>query len=203
MAKLLDWLRPARAHDGPSERPLVVIGIGNPGERYTAMRHNVGFRCIDLLSERAGIRLNDRRKEAVIGQGMLAGRPIVLAKPRTFVNRSGSAARYLATRFGARPDSMLVLLDDLDLPVGRLRVRASGGSGGHNGLNSINEVLGTQDYPRVRIGIGRPTSGAIDHVLGGFSPEEQPLLTETLERAVDVVEAWVEHGIEYAMNHFN
>ena len=202
MASVLGWLRRKRETD-PKERPLIIVGMGNPGGRYAATRHNIGFRCIDLLAERAGIRLNDRRKDTVLGQGTLAGRPVVLAKPRTYVNKSGRAARYLTTRFGARPDAMLVLVDDLDLPVGRVRMRASGGSGGHNGLNSINEELGTQSFPRVRLGIGRPAVGAIDHVLGGFSAGEEAPLAEAMERAVQMVEAWVEHGVDYAMNHFN
>ena len=199
---MLGWLR-GRGGGAPKERPLLIVGIGNPGERYAGTRHNVGFRAIDLLAERWEVRLNDRRKDVVVGQGALEGRPVVLAKPRTFVNRSGAAARYLTTRFGTRPEGMLVLIDDLDLPVGRFRLRSSGGSGGHNGLNSINAELGTQDYPRLRMGIGRPSGGAIDHVLGGFSEDEERLLGEVMDRAVEVVEAWVEHGVEYAMNHFN
>jgi PTH1 family peptidyl-tRNA hydrolase len=206
MAKLIDWFK-SRKHsraEHSGERPLVVIGLGNPGERYAKTRHNVGFRGIDLLAERTGIRLNDRRKDTLLGQGTIAGKPVVLAKPRTFVNNSGMAARYLATRFGARPENIILLVDDLDLPVGRLRIRASGGSGGHNGLNSIGAELGTQDYPRVRLGIGRPQrTGAIDHVLGGFSEDEEQALSEALNRAADAVEAWVEHGIERAMNQFN
>jgi PTH1 family peptidyl-tRNA hydrolase len=201
MARLLGWLRGDAG--GPQERPLIIVGIGNPGERYAKTRHNVGFRCVDLLSERLSVRLNDKRKEVVLGQGRFNDKRLVLAKPRTFVNRSGAAARYLATRFGTRPDGMLVVLDDLDLPLGKMRLRGAGGSGGHNGLNSINADLGTQDYPRLRVGIGRPASGAIDHVLGGFSDDEEQVLAETLDHAVEVVEAWVEHGVEYAMSHFN
>lgn len=203
MPKLPDWLTRGSTPKTPKEPPLLLIGIGNPGEKYAATRHNVGFMLIDLLAERAGIRLNDKRKDAELGQGTIAGKPVVLVKPRTFVNNSGVAARYLATRFGTKPAGMLVVLDDLDLPVGRMRLRKSGGSGGHNGLNSINRELGTQEYPRLRIGIGRPTSNAIQHVLGGFTREEQGILNETLERAVEAVEAWIEHGTDYAMNHYN
>ena len=201
MARLLGWLRGEGS--GTQERPLVIVGIGNPGERYAKTRHNVGFRCVDLLSERLNVRLNDKRKDVVLGQGRFNERKLVLAKPRTFVNRSGAAVRYLATRFGTRPDGILVVLDDLDLPLGKMRLRGAGGSGGHNGLNSISADLGTQDYPRLRVGIGRPSSGAIDHALGGFSENEERVLAETLDRAVDVVEAWVEHGVEYAMSNFN
>jgi PTH1 family peptidyl-tRNA hydrolase len=158
---------------------------------------------VDLLAERADIRLNDKRQDTVMGQGSIAGKNIVLAQPRTFVNKSGIAARYLTARFKTKPSGMLVVIDDLDLPVGKMRLRKSGGSGGHNGLNSINADLGTQEYPRLRIGIGRPTEGAIKHVLGGFRGEEAKLLQETLEQAAIAVESWVEHGTDYAMNNFN
>ena len=202
MAKLLNWL-PSRSNKSPKEPPLLLIGIGNPGEKYAGTRHNVGFMCIDVLAERAGIRLNDKRKDAEMGQGTIAGKAVVLVKPRTFVNRTGTAARYLTARFGTKPPDMLIILDDLDLPVGKMRLRKSGGSGGHNGLNSVNAELGTQDYPRLRVGIGRPAQNAIQHVLGGFTNAEQAILNQTLDRAVEAIEAWIEHGTEYAMNHFN
>ena len=202
MAKVFDWFS-NRSKNGSKEPPALLVGIGNPGAKYEGTRHNVGFMLIDLLAERANIRLNDKRKDVVLGQGTIAGRSVVLAQPRTFVNKSGIAARYLTARFKAKPTAMLILIDDLDLPVGKMRLRKSGGSGGHNGLNSINADLGTQDYPRLRIGIGRPSQGAIAHVLGGFSGDEATLLKETLERAAIAVESWVEHGTDYAMNHFN
>lgn len=197
----LPWSKPRLG--GGRIAPAVVIGIGNPGPKYEGTRHNVGFRCVDLLAARFDIRLNDRRKEAVLGQGQAAGEGVVLAKPRTYVNLSGQAARYLLTRFGTKPGRLMVVLDDLDLPLGSIRIRGGGGSGGHNGLNSINADLGTQDYPRLRIGIGRPAHGAIEHVLGGFSAEEEKTLSEVMERAADAVEAWMSDGVEYAMNHFN
>jgi PTH1 family peptidyl-tRNA hydrolase len=202
VAKVFDWLS-SRSKQSDKEPPLLLIGIGNPGEKYAGTRHNVGFMLIDLLAERAGIRLNDKRKDTILGQGTIAGKSVVLAQPRTFVNKSGIAARYLTARFKAKPASMLILIDDLDLPVGKMRLRKSGGSGGHNGLNSINADLGTPEYPRLRSGIGRPTQGAIQHVLGGFSGDEATLLRETLEQAAVAVETWIEHGTEHAMNHFN
>ena len=188
---------------GPRQRPAIVIGLGNPGERYAGTRHNVGFRSIDLLAERSGIRLNDRRKHAALGQGTIGGMPVVLAKPRTFMNASGLAARYLMDRFGAGHARLLVIVDDLDLPVGSMRLRASGGSGGHNGLNSINDELGTLEYPRLRIGIGRPEGDAVRHVLSRFTGDEERGVEEALPRAAEVVEAWVEHGVDHAMNLFN
>ncbi len=202
MAKVFDWLSNRSKHRS-NVLPLLLVGIGNPGEKYTGTRHNVGFMLIEILAERAGIRLNDKRKDAVLGQGTIGGKAVVLAQPRTFVNKSGIAARYLTARFKAKPSMMLILVDDLDLPLGKMRLRKSGGSGGHNGLNSINADLGTQEYPRLRIGIGRPTQGAIQHVLSGFSDGDAILLETTLNQAAIAVEAWVEHGTEHAMNHFN
>jgi len=203
VARVFDWLA-GRAKRGPKgPPPLLLVGIGNPGEKYVGTRHNIGFTCIDLLADRFAIRLNDKRKEVVLGQGTIADKLVVLAKPRTFVNRSGAAVRYLATRFGTKPLDMLVLVDDLDLPVGSMRIRKSGGSGGHNGLNSINRDLTTHDYPRLRIGISRPAHGAIEHVLGGFTPAEQGPLDEALAQMIKAVEAWVAHGTDFAMNNFN
>ena len=201
---LLVWLRRRGPADPRGERPLVVVGLGNPGPEYAATRHNVGFRCIDLLAERAGISLNDRRKQAVLGRGALAGIPVVLAKPRTFMNAGGLAVRYLMDRFGAAPDRMLVVVDDLDLPLGTMRVRGSGGSGGHRGLGSITEVVRSEGYARLRIGIGRPQdSGAVAHVLSRFAAEEEVVLAEVLARAADAAETWAEHGVDAAMNRFN
>jgi len=202
VARVFDWLS-SRSKHSSKEPPLLLVGIGNPGDKYAHTRHNVGFMLIDLLAERAEIRLNDKRKDVVLGQGTIADKSVVLAQPRTFVNKTGIAARYLTARFKAKSTSMLVLVDDLDLPVGKMRLRKSGGSGGHNGLNSINADLGTQEYPRLRIGNGRRSQGAIQHVLGGFSGDEATLLQEALKQAAVAVEAWVEHGTDHAMNHFN
>ena len=189
--------------DRPAPLPWVVVGLGNPGKRYERNRHNVGFHCVDLLAARHGISLGDRRAHAVLGQGGLDGASVVLAKPRTYMNRSGVAAVYLAQRFGVRPSHLLVVTDDMDLPLGTLRLRAAGGSGGQNGLNSIIEELGTQDFPRLRIGIGRPLGGAVQHVLSSFSAEEDEAVREVLGRAADVVEACMADGVETAMNRFN
>ncbi len=201
---LLGWLRSKRPSGRPAgPRPAIVMGLGNPGPKYAPTRHNVGFRCIDLLADRAGVNLNDRRKHADLGRGTLGGVQVVLAKPRTFMNASGLAARYLLDRFGTSPDRMLVVVDDLDLPVGKIRMRGSGSSGGHRGLDSISAEARTGAYPRLRIGIGRPDAGAIAHVLGGFAADEEEALAEALARAADAVEMWAEQGVDAAMNRFN
>ncbi|MDE2836207.1 MAG: aminoacyl-tRNA hydrolase [Chloroflexota bacterium] len=185
------------------EPTLVIVGLGNPGPKYAGTRHNAGFMCVDVLAGRAGIALNDKRRAAFLGEGRLGGRRIVLVKPRTFMNVSGEAVRYAMDRYRVRAESVLIVLDDLDLPLGRVRMRASGGSGGHNGLNSINAALGTQDYARLRIGIGRPQGETVGYVLGAFSPEEAPDAEAAIARAADAAEAWLAHGVNYAMDNFN
>ncbi len=185
------------------EPTLVIVGLGNPGPKYAGTRHNAGFMCIDRLAERAGIALNDKRRAALLGEGRIEGKRVVLVKPRTFMNISGEAVRYAMDRYRVRADSVLIVLDDLDLPLGRIRMRASGGSGGHNGLNSINAALGTQDYARLRIGIGRPDRETIGYVLGAFTPDEAPEAEAAITRAADAVEAWLTHGVNYAMDNYN
>ena len=189
--------------DGPQLRLWVVVGLGNPGRQHALSRHNLGFRCVDQLTARNGIRLADRRAHVVLGQGSIGGRPVVAAKPRTYMNASGVAVRYLVQRFGVDYEKVLVISDDMDLPVGQLRLRALGGSGGHHGLDSIIAELGGQGFPRLRLGVGRPLGDAVGHVLGPFSPEEEQLLAQAVDRAADAVEVWVAEGIEAAMNRFN
>ena len=192
-----------RRRTAEREPTLVVVGLGNPGPKYAGTRHNAGFMCVDRLAERAGIALNDKRKAALLGEGRIDGKRVVLVKPRTFMNVSGEAVRYALDRYRVRAESVLIVLDDLDLPLGRIRMRASGGSGGHNGLNSINAALATQDYARLRIGIGRPQGGTIGYVLGAFSPEEATEAEAAIERAADAAEAWLTRGVNYAMDNFN
>lgn len=199
---LLGWLHaPRRA--ASEEQTVALIGLGNPGPRHAGDRHNAGFMCIDLLASRLGAALGDKRRAALLGEGRAHGKRIVLVQPRTFMNRSGEAVRYVLDRFRIGPAAILVILDDLDLPVGRIRLRAGGGAGGHNGLHSINHSLGADAYPRLRIGIGRPQGDAVEHVLTGFTREEAPVFEQTLQRAADAAEDWVRHGIQHAMNHFN
>ena len=191
------------ASDVPARGHWVIVGLGNPGQPYAQSRHNLGFRCVDCLAKRHGVRLGDRRAHVALGQGAIEGRPVVVAKPRTYVNASGIAVRYLVQRFGVAVDKVLVITDDMDLPVGQLRLRASGGSGGHHGLDSIIGEFGTQAFPRLRVGVGRPARDAVEHVLGLFSPEQERLLTEAVDRAADALEVWVKEGIGAAMNRFN
>jgi len=184
---------------------LLVVGLGNPGSRYTSTRHNVGFRFIDLMAKKSEIRLNDRRAKAVLGQGRIAGHEVVLAKPRTFMNNSGEGTEYLLARFGGRPSELLVVYDEMALPTGRIRLRASGSHAGHNGIRSIISAVKTDGFPRLRIGVGQPSPGGetIPHVLGRFSKEEEPLIAQALQDSVSAVKCMLEENIDVAMNRFN
>ncbi len=184
---------------------LLVVGLGNPGTKYSATRHNVGFRFIDLMAKKADIRLNDRRAKAVLGEGNISGHEVVLAKPRTFMNNSGEGIEYLLARFGGNPTDLLVVYDEMALPAGRIRLRASGSHAGHNGIRSIISVVQSEQFPRLRIGIGQPHYGGdtIPHVLGKFSKDEEPLIARAVEDAVSAVECLLEDNIDIAMNRFN
>ena len=184
---------------------LVVVGLGNPGTRYSSTRHNVGFRFIDLMAKKSEIRLNDRRAKAVLGQGRIAGHEVVLAKPRTFMNNSGEGVEYLLARFGGRPSELLVVYDEMALPTGRIRLRASGSHAGHNGIRSIISAIQTYEFPRLRIGVGQPSNGgeSVPHVLGKFSKEEEPLIAQAVQDAVSAVHCMFEESIDVAMNRFN
>ena len=183
---------------------MVILGLGNPGRAYARSRHNVGFWCIDSLARKYGVRLEQRRRHAVLGEGSIMGEEAILAKPRTYMNRSGVAARYLLDRYHLAPAALLVVHDDMDLPVGKLRIRPQGSSAGHNGIDSIITELGTQQFPRLRIGVGHPEGqDAVPFVLGPFTHEEAKVIGETIDRAVEAV-AWVaQHGLEAAMNRYN
>ncbi|MBI4201674.1 MAG: aminoacyl-tRNA hydrolase [Chloroflexi bacterium] len=183
---------------------IIIVGLGNPGERYGSTRHNAGFWCVDALSRKLSIPLDDKRPAVVCGEGYVDGQPVVLAEPRTYMNRSGQAVRYLLDRYRQPPSSLLVVYDDMDLPLGRIRLRPSGSAAGHNGIKSIIAETGTQEFPRVRIGIGHPREGdAIGYVLGGFSGEEAKIMEKTLEAAVEAVLCVLREGLSNAMNQYN
>jgi len=184
---------------------LLVVGLGNPGTRYTSTRHNVGFRFIDLLAKKAEIRLNDRRAKAVLGEGRISGHEVVLAKPRTFMNNSGEGIQYLMARFGGRPSELLIVYDEMALPTGRIRLRVAGSHAGHNGIRSIISAVQTDAFPRLRIGVGQPSNGgdSVPHVLGKFSKEEEPLIAQAVQDAVAAVRCLLEESIDVAMNRYN
>lgn len=185
--------------------PRLLIGLGNPGEEYEESRHNIGFRVADLLAERCRISLDVFKNQAVQGKGSWRGRPIVIAKPTTFMNRSGQAVRALMRQHRVAPNEILIIVDDIHLPLGDVRLRASGGSGGHNGVQDIIDRLGVDGFPRLRLGIGREFSrgGQSDYVLSPFDKSEEPDVESATQRAVDAALTFVTDGIETAMSRHN
>jgi PTH1 family peptidyl-tRNA hydrolase len=179
----------------------LVAGLGNPGAEYAGTRHNIGFMVVDHLAAVSGSSWERSTKwEAVTAKSGA----LLLAKPLSFMNRSGYPLLAIAQFYKIEPQEMLVLLDDLALPLGRIRIRASGGTGGHNGLESIVVQFGSDDIPRLRIGIGAaPAEGSVDYVLGRFFDEEKPLLRTTIERAAEAVKCAIDNGLVSAMNTFN
>ena len=183
----------------------LIVGLGSPGRRYRETRHNVGWEVISRLARRARIAVDEEDGYSEVGRGSIGGTRVVLARPQTYVNVSGEAVRDLRRRHRLKPQDILVVVDDLDLPLGRLRLRAHGSDGGHNGLKSIIEALGTTEFPRLRVGIGRPAEGVdpADHVLTRFTSDEQAVVDAALDRAAEAIETAIAEGIETAMNRFN
>ena len=183
----------------------VIVGLGNPGTKYAQSRHNLGFRCVDLLATKTGVKLTERRAKAVLGTGSVGGQQVVLAKPRTFMNRSGEAVRYLMDRFGATPADLVIVYDEIDLPLGQIRIRPAGSAAGHLGVTSIIETLHTHEFPRVRVGVGKAPTGMeeISFLLGAFSPEEKPVINQAASRVVEAMLFLLEEDIDSAMNRFN
>jgi len=183
----------------------LIIGLGNPGKAYANNRHNIGFRCINKLAKLHGIPLTQRGSQAQFGVGQIAGKEVVLAKPRTFMNLSGKSVKLLMQRFQVTPSDVLIIHDDLDLPLGKLRLYPGGGWGGHKGVESIITEVGSQDFPRVRVGIGRPQGAedATGYVLSDFSPEERAVVESTIVRIGEAVLCLLREGIVAAMNKYN
>ena len=182
----------------------LVVGLGNPGRKYADTRHNVGFMVIDRLARRSGIEVTKRQCSALVGLGSIGRARVCLAKPQTYMNLSGEAVACLLRFYKISTADLLVIYDDRDLPPGKIRLRERGSAGGHRGMESIIGMLGTSDFPRLRVGIGRPAEiDAMDHVLGGFSAEERPLMEDALDRAAEAVECVFTEGLVAAMNRFN
>ncbi|RMG89595.1 MAG: aminoacyl-tRNA hydrolase [Chloroflexi bacterium] len=183
---------------------FLIVGLGNPGKEYRNNRHNVGFMVVDHLAQRHGISLGKVQNRAIIGNGRIAGRAVILAKPQTYMNRSGDAVGPLARYYKIPPNNVLVIYDELDLPFGTIRLRAKGGAGGHNGMKSVIQHLGEQ-FPRLRLGIGRPPGRMppAAYVLQDFGRDEVEWLPQILDEAVAAIETWLADGIELAMSRHN
>lgn len=196
--------------DTPSKLviPQLIVGLGNPGTKYEQTRHNVGFMAIAKLAKVWQINLSENRKfQGLFGEGMSPTGKIRLLQPTTYMNNSGQAIRAAIDWYKLPPESVMVVYDDMDLPVGKLRLRLSGSAGGQNGMKSAIAHLGTQTFPRLRIGIGSPKSApgdtAVSHVLGTFAPSEKPIIEEILELTVGAIEVSLKQGVEKAMSLYN
>ncbi|MBL7199059.1 MAG: aminoacyl-tRNA hydrolase [Anaerolineae bacterium] len=184
---------------------LLIAGLGNPGRKYAGNRHNIGFRCLDRLAQTYQLAFDEKRDKAQLARGQIGSRHVVLVKPQTFVNLSGEAVGAVARFFKIEPDNVLVIYDDLDLEQGTIRLRPGGGSGGHNGIKSIIEHLGTQSFPRLRVGIGRPPGQMEpkDYVLQDWGEEERQAMEEVCEWAIAAVETLIRLGVKETMDRFN
>jgi PTH1 family peptidyl-tRNA hydrolase len=182
----------------------IVVGLGNPGKRYAGTRHNVGFDVVDALAESPNADRFRTRFQADVAELREGGETILLVKPQTFMNLSGQSVRQVVDFYQVPLENLLVVCDDINLPLGKLRFRAKGTHGGHNGLRDIQNHLGTTDYARLRIGVDAPDEDdAVDHVLGRFRPSELPLIDAAVSQAVQGVALWWQEGIEKCMNEYN
>ena len=184
----------------------LIVGLGNPGSKYEKTRHNVGFRAVDLLAKELGCKIDKGKFQGLLGQAAYNGKKLLLLKPQTYMNLSGQSVRQAAAFYKLPPERILVLFDDISLAPGRLRVRAEGSAGGHNGIKSIIAELGSQNFPRVKIGVGakpHPDYDLADWVLSSFSTQEEKLLAPALERAGEAALCLLERGVPEAANRCN
>ncbi|MFC4768546.1 aminoacyl-tRNA hydrolase [Effusibacillus consociatus] len=183
----------------------IIIGLGNPGKEYETTRHNVGFVAIDKLSDTLGIEVRKSKFQALYGEGIHKGEKVVLVKPMTYMNLSGQSVRQLLDWYKPEPDEWVVVYDDMDLPLGTVRLRVKGSAGGHNGIKSIIASTGTQEFLRVKIGVDRPAPGVtvVDHVLSSFRKEERPLVDEAIKKTTDALQTYIEESFQNAMNKHN
>jgi len=191
---------------GIKQEAWLIVGLGNPGKEYEKTRHNCGFRAMDILVEKLGCKVDKAKFQGLYGQVNHKGKRLLLLKPLTYMNLSGRSVLQLSAYFHIPPQRIVVMFDDISLEPGRLRIRNNGSAGGHNGIKSIIQELGSQDFPRVKIGVGgkaHPEQDLADHVLSSFSALEEKALVSALERAVDAALCIVEHGTEEAANRFN
>lgn len=181
----------------------LIVGLGNPGRRYAHTRHNVGFDVLDEFAKRHNTRILRRSCRSLIGTASVSGKDILLAKPQTFMNLSGDAVYDLCRTYGVAPSELVAVYDDLDLPLGKVRIRPKGSAGGHKGMASIIQRLKTNEFPRIRIGIGRSGEETVDYVLSRFTRNEMGEIKTAVKTAADALEMMVRQGIEPAMNYYN
>lgn len=199
----LRWLKRHGALESPRGIKLIV-GLGNPGSRYARNRHNVGFMVVEEFARAHSMDFARKKFNSEISEGAFDDVRVLMAKPLTYMNASGEAVSKLFAYYKIEPEDLIVVYDDLDLPLGKLRLRGSGSSGGHHGMESIIGCIGTSDFPRLRVGIGRPNpTSDVDHVLGNFDGAERRVADQAIARAAEAIEFWVSGGIDKAMNKFN
>jgi PTH1 family peptidyl-tRNA hydrolase len=191
--------------DMPDYRQHLIVGLGNPGPAYASTRHNIGFMVIDRLVQKHALALQPSRIQAEVAEGTIAGIPVMVAKPLAFMNRSGGPVGELLHTFRLQCEDMVVIHDDIDLAYERLKIKEKGGDGGHNGLRSLIDALGTDDFVRVRMGVGRPEAdiGVVDYVLGEFDAKQHLTLERFLSQALEAAEVILCEGAKAAMNRFN
>ena len=182
----------------------IIVGLGNPGKQYENTRHNMGFLAVDLLAEKYNIEVNKVKFKALVGEGRIAGQKVLLVKPQTYMNLSGEAVRQAMDFYKIDPEELIVIYDDIDIPTGTFRIRKKGSPGTHNGMRNIFQHIQTNDFPRIRVGIG---SGKKDnlagYVTGGISKSEQEILADVLKNSADAAACIIEKGIDKAMNEYN
>ena len=191
---------------GKTNESWLIVGLGNPGKEYAHTRHNCGFRALDILAEKLSCRVDKGKFQGLYGQCTWQGRKLLMLKPQTYMNLSGRSVLQLSAYFNIPPQRIIVMFDDISLEPGRLRLRADGSAGGHNGIKSIITELGSQDFPRVKIGVGgkpHPDANLADWVLSGFSAQEEKALSSALDRAADAALCIIEKGVPEASNRFN
>lgn len=182
----------------------LIVGLGNPGPEYEKTRHNVGWQVVDAFAKKFRIEVTRHEKNALTGTGRVAGGSVMVAKPLTYMNLSGESARLLVNAYIEATSELMVVYDDIDLPLGRLRIRPNGSAGTHNGMRSIVETLQSENFPRLRVGIGAADEGPLrDYVLDAFSAEEQPVIDRAITRAVDALVLFCRDDLRRAMNEYN
>jgi len=189
----------------------LIVGLGNPGKTYARNRHNVGFQCLNYFARLHSIHFDRRQCQARVGTGKVSGEKLLLARPGTFMNLSGKSLACLVRKHSISLGDLLVIYDDLDLPLGKIRLRQSGSSGGHKGMNSIISALGSEDFSRIRVGIGRPEvkgqsiseDAIVSYVLSDFSPEEEAIIKPVIAGVSEAIDCFLTQGIKAAMNRFN
>ena len=183
----------------------LIAGLGNPTREYEKTRHNVGFEAIDILADKAGTTVTEKKHKALYGKGYIGGQKVILAKPQTYMNLSGESIREIADFYKIEPENIIILCDDINLSEGQLRIRLKGSAGGHNGLKNIISHLGTQEFPRIKVGVGAkpPRMDLADYVLGRFSAEDRRVMEEAFKTAAKAAQVMITDGAEAAMNQFN